>query len=39
MTVPVEGIEPCRVVLAARAKDHGPLVNGFLGAAVHCMRR
>ncbi|MGW4906087.1 LysR family transcriptional regulator [Streptomyces sp. NPDC004270] len=38
-TVPVEGIEPCRVVLATRAKDHGPLVNDFLGVAVNSMRR
>ncbi|MFI6875494.1 LysR family transcriptional regulator [Streptomyces sp. NPDC050400] len=29
-TIPVEGIEPCRVVLATRAKDRRPHVRGFL---------
>ncbi|MFG3026824.1 hypothetical protein ACGFZQ_51620 [Streptomyces sp. NPDC048254] len=37
--VPVEGIEPCRVVLATRAKDRGPRVNDFPGVAVNSMRR
>ncbi|MFG1708908.1 LysR family substrate-binding domain-containing protein [Nonomuraea sp. M3C6] len=34
-TVPVEGIEPCRVVLATRAKDRSPLVKDFLDIAVN----
>ncbi|WP_055586396.1 LysR family transcriptional regulator [Streptacidiphilus griseoplanus] len=29
-TIPVEGIEPCRVVLATRAQDRRPLVRDFL---------
>lgn len=28
-TVPIEGIEPCRVVVATRADDHDPLVTDF----------
>ncbi|MBO3679698.1 LysR family transcriptional regulator [Streptomyces sp. NEAU-YJ-81] len=34
-TIPVEGIEPCRVVVATRAEDRGPLVADFLAIAVH----
>ncbi|MER7927380.1 LysR substrate-binding domain-containing protein [Streptomyces sp. NPDC096057] len=34
-TIPVEGIEPCRVVLATRAEDRGPLVEDFLDIAVN----
>lgn len=33
-TVPVEGVEPCRVVLATRAEDPGPLVGDFRDIAV-----
>jgi DNA-binding transcriptional LysR family regulator len=33
-TVPVEGIEPCRVLLATRAEDRSPLVEHFLDLAV-----
>lgn len=29
VTVPVEGIEPCQVVLATHADDHNPLVAAF----------
>ncbi|MFJ8142829.1 LysR family transcriptional regulator [Streptomyces sp. NPDC096013] len=34
-TIPVEGIEPCRVVLATRAEDRRPLVEYFLDIAVN----
>ncbi|WP_052489255.1 LysR family transcriptional regulator [Streptomyces sp. 150FB] len=33
-TVPVEGVEPCRVVLATRARDHVPLGGDFLDIVV-----
>jgi DNA-binding transcriptional LysR family regulator len=33
-TVPVEGVEPCRVVLATRARDHVPLAGDFLDIVV-----
>ncbi|MGW4794553.1 LysR family transcriptional regulator [Nonomuraea sp. NPDC004297] len=33
VTVPVEGIEPCQVVVAARAGDRDPLVAGFVESA------
>ncbi|WP_016906122.1 LysR family transcriptional regulator [Streptomyces xiaopingdaonensis] len=32
-TVPVDGIEPCQVVVASRADDHSPLVSDFHDAA------
>lgn len=32
-TIPVEGIEPCRVVLATRAGDHRPIVKKFIDIA------
>lgn len=32
--VPVEGIEPCRVVLATRTKESSALVEDFVGIAV-----
>jgi DNA-binding transcriptional LysR family regulator len=32
--VPVEGIEPCRVVLAVRAEERSPLVEEFVAIAV-----
>ncbi|WP_280882769.1 LysR family transcriptional regulator [Streptomyces pseudovenezuelae] len=38
-TIPVEGIEPCRVVLATRAEDRGPLVEDFLDIAVNQLIR
>ncbi|MFI0897013.1 LysR family transcriptional regulator [Streptomyces sp. NPDC020983] len=37
--IPVEGIAPCRVVLATRAEDRGPLVEDFLGIAVNQLIR
>lgn len=38
-TIPVEGIAPCRVVLATRAEDRGPLVQDFLDVAVNQLTR
>ncbi|SFJ30000.1 DNA-binding transcriptional regulator, LysR family [Amycolatopsis sacchari] len=32
--IPLEGVEPCQVVLATRADDHGPLVTAFREYAV-----
>lgn len=32
VTVPIEGIDPVRVVLATRAADANPLINDFLNA-------
>ncbi|AEM82914.1 LysR family transcriptional regulator [Streptomyces violaceusniger] len=38
-TIPVAGIAPCRVVVASRAEDRGPLVADFLGIAVRQLAR
>lgn len=38
-TIPVEGIEPCLVVLATRAKDRSPLVKDFLDIAANQLIR
>ena len=29
VTIPLTGVEPCRVVAATRADDHSPLVDAF----------
>ncbi|MCP3802914.1 LysR substrate-binding domain-containing protein [Allokutzneria sp. A3M-2-11 16] len=38
-TVPLDGVEPCHVVLATRAKDRGELVSAFGVAARGHLRR
>jgi DNA-binding transcriptional LysR family regulator len=36
-TVPLEGVEPCHVVLATRADDNGRLVTAFRKLAMSCI--
>ncbi|GAA2330128.1 hypothetical protein GCM10010376_58020 [Streptomyces violaceusniger] len=39
VAVPVDGAEPCQVVVATRTDDTGPLVAEFVKSAVTCLVR
>jgi hypothetical protein len=39
VVVPVDGIEPCQVVVATRADDHNPLVAHFVESATNLLVR